>query len=90
MEETKKYKAIISEVIARQISILGPSLALAKARNVPGLVVSDSGVVTEIKGKSEDVLKQLIDQYFYLSGQIVKNALGTIFEKHPTLSRLSE
>jgi len=90
MEETKRYKTIISEVIARQIDILGPSLALAKARNVSGLVVSDNGVVTDIKGVPEETLKQVVDQYFYLSGQIVKNALGTIFEKHPTVNQLPE
>ena len=90
MEETKKYKAIMSEVIARQIAILGPSLAIAKARDVSGIVVSDSGVVTDIKGTPEDVLRQLVDQYFYLSGQIVKNALGTIFEKHSVAKHLAE
>lgn len=90
MEEVEKYKVIMSEMIARQITILGPNLALTRARNVSDMVVSDNGTVTEVKGRPEDALKQLVDQYFYLSGQIVKNALGTIVEKHSILGKESE
>jgi len=40
-------KKVLSKVIKQQILILGPDIALLKARNVPGLKVSDSGDVTE-------------------------------------------
>lgn len=89
MDGNKKeqYKALLSEIIAKQIVILGPAIAVMKARNVSGLTVSDDGTVEEISGDPEVALQQLIDQYVELSGQIVKNALGTIFEKYPDVKK---
>ena len=89
MNDNKKeqYKALLSEIIAKQIVILGPAIAVMKARNVSGLTVSDDGTVEEISGDPEAALQQLIDQYVELSGQIVKNALGTIFEKYPDVKK---
>lgn len=83
MDKKEQYKALLSEIISKQIVILGPSISVIKARNVSGLSVSDEGEVLEISGDPETALKELIDQYVELSGQIVKNALGTIFEKYP-------
>ncbi len=89
MDKDKKeqYRALLSEIISKQIVILGPSISVLKARNVPGLSVSDDGTVTDVSGDPELALKQLIDQYVELSGQIVKNALGTIFEKYPSIKK---
>ncbi len=85
MPEKEQYKAVISEVIAKQVVILGPEIAVLKAKNVPELEVSSNGVVTDIKGDPQVALQKLIDQYVELSGQIVKNALGPIFTKYPSV-----
>ncbi len=87
MDKKEQYKALLSEIISKQIVILGPSISVIKARNVSGLSVSDEGKVLEITGDPETALKQLIDQYVELSGQIVKIALGTIFEKYPSVKK---
>jgi len=87
MDKKEQYKALLSEIISKQIVILGPAISVIKARNVSGLSVSDEGKVLDITGDPETALKQLIDQYVELSGQIVKNALGTIFEKYPSVKR---
>ena len=52
---------------------------LLSARSVPGLAIDAAGKVTDIKEDPEVTLKKLIDQYVELSGQIVKNALGSIY-----------
>ena len=81
------YKAILTEIIKKQAVILGPQIAVLKARNVPGLTVSDDGVITNIEGDSNTMLQQLIDQYVSLSGEIVKNAVNSVFAKYPSLKR---
>jgi hypothetical protein len=89
MDEKTRYVAIISEIIARQSIILGPDIAVLKARSVVGLTVNDKGVVTDIKGDGNVVLQQLVNTYVELSGMIVKNALGSIFEKYPDINKVN-
>ncbi len=86
-ENNDKYKALLSEIIAKQSVILGPEISVLKARNVPGITVSNNGVVTEITGDYRQILEKLVDEYVALSGMIVKNALSSIFAKYPELER---
>lgn len=79
-----EYKQIITEIIKKQIIVLGPQIAILKARNVPGLSVSDDGVVTNITGNEQDVLQKLIEEYVSLSGEIVRNAVNSVFAKYPS------
>lgn len=83
MNEKELYKALMTEIIQKQSVILGPQIAILKARNVSILTISDSGHVTDIKGDVRTALQSLVDEYVKLSGQIVKNALGSIFTKYP-------
>lgn len=86
MEPSKDdYKQMLTEIIKKQIVILGPQIAVLKARNVPGLKVSDSGEVTDVLDSEQVVLQKLIDIYVALSGEIVKNAVNSIFEKYPSI-----
>jgi len=86
MEPSKDdYKQMLTEIIKKQIVILGPQIAVLKARNVPGLKVSDSGEVTDVSDSEQVVLQKLIDIYVALSGEIVKNAVNSIFEKYPSI-----
>ena len=89
-ENNDKYKALLSEIIAKQSVILGPEISILKARNVPGITISDDGVVTEITGDYRQILEKLIDEYVALSGMIVKNALSSIFAKYPELNNKVE
>jgi len=86
MDDKTRYVAIISEIIARQSIILGPDIAVLKARSVIGLTVNNEGIVTDIQGDGNTVLQQLVNTYVELSGMIVKNALGSIFEKYPDIN----
>ncbi len=83
MDQTEQYKSIMSEIIVKQGIILGPDMAVARARKVIEIEVTPEGKVTEIKGDPSEALKKLVDTYVELSGQIVKNALGSIFTKYP-------
>lgn len=86
MEENQQYIALISEIIKKQSVILGPEIAILKARSVSGITIDNNGNVTNVSGNAKDVLQRLVDQYVELSGQIVKNALGSIFAKYSNLN----
>jgi hypothetical protein len=86
MNEKEQYVALISEIIKKQSLILGPEIAILKARSVPGLMVDNDGKVTGVGDNPKETLQSLVDQYVELSGLIVKNALGSIFAKYPDIS----
>ncbi len=86
MEDTQQYMALISEIIKKQSVILGPEIAILKARSVSGLMVDNDGKVTGVGVNPSETLQNLVDQYVELSGQIVKNALGSIFAKYPNIN----
>lgn len=88
MDEKKQYISIISEVIEKQSIILGPDIAKLKARNVSEIIFSENGEVKDINGDPAKVLQALINEYVNLSGQIVKNALSSIFEKYPSIKNV--
>ncbi|MFH1522886.1 MAG: hypothetical protein ABIE43_03650 [Patescibacteria group bacterium] len=87
MDIKEKYKSMLTEIIAKQAIILGPDISVLKARSVPGLEVTNDGKVTNFEGDPKKVVQTLVDRYVELSGQIVKNALGSIFQKYPDISK---
>lgn len=88
MGNKEDYLALISEIVEKQTVILGPDIAVLKARSVPMLVLDHNGKVVDIKGDMDQALQNLIDQYVELSGLIVKNALGSIFSKYPAIKKI--
>src|SRR3989338_5944151 len=84
-KKNEQYSALISEIIKKQAVILGPEIAILKARSVQGLMVDNDGKVTGVGDNPKETLQNLVDQYVELSGLIVKNALGSIFAKYPEL-----
>ena len=88
MEQTEQYRAVMSEIIAKQGVILGPEMAIMRARKIEEIEVGSDGKINEIKGDPAIALKKLIDTYVELSGQIVKNALAPIFTKYPSIGNV--
>ena len=82
-KENTDYKKLLTEVIQKQMVILGPSISLAKARNVKGLVVTDDGTVTDIQGPPQALIQGLIDQFVQLSGLIVKKTMEPLLSVYP-------
>jgi hypothetical protein len=77
------YKKLLTEVIQKQMVILGPSITLAKARNVKGLTVADDGTVVSIDGQPQELIQGLIDQFVQLSGLIVKKTMEPLLSIYP-------
>jgi hypothetical protein len=77
------YKKLLTEVIQKQMVILGPGITLTKARNVKGLIVADDGSVTDIQGNPQALIQGLIDQFVQLSGLIVKKTMEPLLSVYP-------
>ena len=88
MDDKEKYLSLINEVVQKQSVILGPEIALLKARNIKALTITPDGKVTDISGDAHAALQQLVDEYVKLAGQIVKNALSSVFEKYPNIEHV--
>ncbi|MBI4050160.1 MAG: hypothetical protein HY398_01795 [Candidatus Doudnabacteria bacterium] len=85
MSDAENYKSLLSEIIRKQMDILGPDIALRKAKNVAGLSVNDDGSVSSLSGDAQTILQSLVSEYISLSGEIVKNILGPVFAKYPDI-----
>ena len=75
-------KETIQEVIKKQSIILGPDIAILKAKEVNGLVLDNTGKVISVSGDELNVLQNLIDQYVSLSGEIIRKAMEPLLQKH--------
>ncbi len=83
MSDDSDYKNLLSDLIKKQMVMLGPSVALSKARKVTSLTVDDSGEVSAISGDPQEALKALAGEYMALSGQIAQMTLDSLLEKYP-------
>ncbi|MBI4054179.1 MAG: hypothetical protein HY397_02515 [Candidatus Doudnabacteria bacterium] len=86
MATREQYQELMSEIVNKQMTVLGPDVALQKALQVPGLKVDKTGKVSSITGDEQEILQHLINVYIELSGAIVKNILNPVFEKYPDIS----
>jgi len=83
MPSREQYLELMTEIIQKQIAVLGPDMALLKAEQIPGLKLDKTGRVLSISGSEQEILQELIDRYIELSGQIVRNILNPVFAKYP-------
>lgn len=85
-QSEKQYQKLLTEIIKKQIIILGPTITLAKARNIKGITVSEDGTVTAILGNPQELIQQLVDQFIELSDLIVKKTIEPMLTNHSTLT----
>lgn len=77
------YMQVLTDLIKKQMVMLGPNVALGQARKVAGLVVGDDGMVTDLQGDPQQILDSVAKQYMALSGQIAQMTLESIIAKYP-------
>ncbi len=85
-----EYQKLLSDVIKKQIIILGPTITITKARNVPGLTVQDDGTVNAISGNPQEITQHLIEQFMELSGLIVKKTMEPLLASYPGLAAAAQ
>ena len=76
-------KTLLTDVIQKQMAILGPAVTLSKARNVAGLTVAEDGTVTAITGSPSEIVQNLISEFVQLSGLIVQKTLEPLLATFP-------
>lgn len=85
MSDQEDYQSLLTDLIKKQMVMLGPNVAIAKARKISTLTVTDEGQVTAISGDPQATLNQLATEYMNLSGQIAQATLQSLLEKYPNL-----
>ena len=88
MPDQTEYKKMLTDLIQKQMVVLGPNIALDKAKKVPGLKVNNDGTVMDMDGDPQMVLKGVANEYMNLSGQIAQMTLNSLLEKYPTVKGL--
>jgi len=87
-ENDNEYKTMLTDLIQKQMVVLGPNIALDKARKIPGVKVTDDGTVLDMDGDPQMVLKGVANEYMALSGQIAQMTLNSLLEKYPQVKGL--
>lgn len=88
-QSTDDYKKLFSELIKKQMLVLGPDITLARVKNVAGVEVSSTGDVTNITGDPQQLLQALINQFVELSGLIVKKTMESILTNYAGMAALT-
>jgi hypothetical protein len=83
------YKQLFSQLIKKQMLVLGPDITLAKVRNVMGITVDVNGDVQKIDGDPQALLQNLINQFVELSGLIVKKTMESILTSYPGMAGIA-
>lgn len=83
------YQSLLSDLVKKQMVMLGPAVALSVARKISALTVAEDGSVTAISGDPQAVLGALANQYMNLSGQIAKATLASLLEKYPQIKQVT-
>lgn len=81
MSKTWDYKAIISEYIKKQMIILGPVVAVEKARKVEKIKLKEDGMVTQIVGDSKEAMKAVEIEFESMIGSVAHTVLLRIIDK---------
>ncbi len=83
------YKTLFSQLIKKQMLVLGPDITLAKVKNVIGITVDINGDVQKIEGDPQKLLQGLINQFVELSGMIVKKTMESILTSYPGMMAMA-
>lgn len=73
--QNQDYKILLTNVIKKQIAILGPQIVLEKVRNISGIKIDVNGQVLEVTDDPQKIIQALIDQFVQLSGLIIKRTI---------------
>lgn len=88
MAISEDYQALLSDLVKKQMVMLGPGVALLHARRVTALTLNGDGQVTAISGDPQAALEELANTYMDLSGQIAQATLASLLEKYPAIKSI--
>ncbi len=68
----------LTGLVQKQMVILGPNVAISRARGVVGIVVGDDGRVIDIVSDPDQAVRSVVDEFVALSGEISKNIINSL------------
>lgn len=75
------YKKILTELIQKQMNMVGPGIALSIVQKVPAVKVANNGEVLEVNGDPKAALESVANAYIAFSGEISRMILKSIMGK---------
>lgn len=77
----EEYKKIISELIQKQMGMVGPGIAISIVQKVSSVKVGGNGEVLEIIGDPKIALENVANAYVAFSGEISRMILKSVMIK---------
>lgn len=90
MSKTQDYKAIISEYIKKQMIILGPVVAVEKARKLNMIKLKEDGNVTQINGDGEEIMTMVESEFEGMIGSVAHTVLLRVIDSRERSSQSSD
>lgn len=82
------YQQLLTDAIHKQMTILGPQIALIKVRNVTGLTVTADGTVATLAPNADEVVTRFLEEFRDLSSPLVKKTMQPLLSAiGPTLAQ---
>jgi hypothetical protein len=80
--DKKQYLNLISEIINKESVILGPEIAILKAKRVSSLIFDANGNLVDVSGYGADAIQELVAQYIKISGAVANKIIGKILAEN--------
>lgn len=75
------YQKVLTELIQKQMNMVGPGIALSIANKVPSVKVAENGEVLAIEGDPKVALESVANAYIAFSGEISRMILKSVMGK---------
>lgn len=75
-----EYKTLLTDIIRKQMQLLGPTFPLLLSKQVKGLKVAEDGQVLELTSEGPVVLKDLISQFLTVSETLVRISIEPVIQ----------
>lgn len=82
-QEPKDYHSVLTDLIRKQMLILGPTFPIKQARLIKGLKIADNGTVLETSIDPKIILNEFISQSLNVSETLVELSMMPLI--HATL-----
>lgn len=81
-QDISEYQIILSQVIKKQLAVLGPDVTLTKLAKINGIKVSDTGTIMSIHEDPTALSEELIEEFMSLSGPVVHATMQPLLDYH--------
>ncbi|MBI3684954.1 hypothetical protein HY250_00930 [Candidatus Azambacteria bacterium] len=82
-----EYKHIVTDLVKKQMEMIGPAVALSIARKVQNLKIDNAGETLDMGDDPKATLENVTDAYISFSGEIARMILRTVLKKYPDIKQ---